>query len=86
VGGSNTAPGSNTSNNRIIMKLTGCKMSGNQDFDIRAYGAFSTTASVAGTNNTVEIFLQGVSKTATILPDDSMPDEPAGTNKVSIHL
>jgi len=85
VGGSSSTAGADASNNRVVMKLMGCKISGNEDVDIRAYGAFSTTPTLAGTNNTVEIFLQGISKNATIIPDDSQPDEPAGTNRVIIH-
>lgn len=86
VGGSNSIAGSEASGNKLIMKLTGCKMSGNQDVDIRAYGAFSTITTLAGTNNVVEIILKGVSKNATVLQDDSLPNEPAGTNKVVVTL
>jgi len=84
VAGSKGPNGSDVSNNKVIMKLTDCNVSGNQDFDIRAYGAFSNNATVAGTKNIVEIHLHGISNSATVLPDDSFPAEPAGTNIVKI--
>jgi hypothetical protein len=77
--------GSEASDNKVVLKLTGCSISGNKGFDIVAFGALSTTGAVEGTANIVEVHLQGVSKNATINADDSLPDEPAGTNKVIIH-
>jgi hypothetical protein len=74
-----------TSNNRLDMNLWGCTISGNQgDADIYAYGAISQIAGPAGTNNTVQIQLNGVSKKATDISTASSPIEPAGTNVVNL--
>ena len=83
-GGTSTLAGSEASDNKVEMKLTGCKISGNQDSDIIAFGAFSTTPILAGTNNVVEIHLQGVSTKATDQSTPSLPIEPAGTNIINI--
>ena len=74
-----------TSNNHVTMKLWGCTISGNQGAaDIYAYGAISQTAGPAGTNNTVQIQLNGVSKKATDISTGSSPMEPAGTNVANV--
>ena len=73
------------SNNRVTMNLWGCTISDNQGAaDIYGYGAYSEIANPAGTNNTVQIQLNGVSKKATNISIASLPAEPAGTNTVNI--
>lgn len=72
------------SNNRLEISLWGCLISGNQGRDITAYGAFSNSATLAGTNNVVNIYLHGVSANATVNATPSLPGEPAGTNTVNI--
>ena len=84
TGGSGSLASSDASGNKLKMKLTGCKISGNENKDIIAFGAFSTSATPAGTNNLVEIELIGVSNTATLAITPSSPSEPTGTNKVKI--
>ena len=84
TGGSGSLAGSEASANRLELKLTGCIVSGNEDTDILAFGAFSTTPTPAGLNDLVEIHLNGVSKKATITSTPSIPVEPAGTNAVNI--
>ena len=76
--------GSQSSNNKVEIKLTGCDVSGNQDTDIIAFGEFSTVPGSAGVNNVVEIELQGVSKKAR-LTFPSQPPFPIDTNKVIVH-
>jgi hypothetical protein len=77
-------PGGSTSNNKLSVKLWGCRFSDNNGSDIIAFGAFSSSAIPAGTNNTTEIYLQGVSKKALVMATPSFPTEPAGTNIVNI--
>ena len=72
------------SDNRLEISLWGCPISGNQGRDINAYGAFSNSAILAGTNNVVNIHLYGVSANATVNATSSVPGEPAGTNTVNI--
>lgn len=73
------------SNNRVTMNLWGCTISDNQGAaDIYAYGAFSEIATPAGTNNLVQIQLNGVSKNATDISIACSPVEPEGTNVVNI--
>ena len=86
IGGSNRLAGSSASNNIVEMRLAGCTISGNQGSDIISYGAFSTTSTLAGTNNVVNIYLTGVSANATVAtPVGSVPTEPAGTNVVNLY-
>lgn len=72
------------SNNRLDISLWGCPITGNQGRDITAYGAFSNSATLAGTYNVVNIHLNGVSTNATVNATASLPGEPAGTNTVNI--
>jgi len=83
VGGFSTSGGV-ASDNRLEINLWGCLISSNQGPDIKAYGAFSNSASLAGTNNVVNIHLHGVSTNATVNATPSFPVEPAGTNVVNI--
>jgi hypothetical protein len=72
------------SGNRLEISLWGCPISGNLGRDITAYGAFSNSAILAGTNNVVNIYLHGVTANATVNATPSFPAEPAGTNTVNI--
>ena len=83
VGGFSTNGGV-ASDNRLEINLWGCLMSGNYGPDIKAYGALSNSATIAGTNNVVNIHLHGVSTNATVNATSSLPGEPAGTNTVNI--
>ena len=83
VGGLSITGGS-TSNNTLSVKLWSCPFSNNNGADIIAFGALSNSAIPAGTDNTAEIFLEGVSKKASVTATASMPVEPAGTNVVNI--
>lgn len=72
------------SDNSLEMDLWGCFISGNPNSDIIVFGAFSLMAVPAGTNNSVEIQLHGISKEASVVATPSSPIEPAGTNIVNI--
>lgn len=50
-----------------------------------AWGAKTGAAEPAGTHNTVTIDLKGVSAQADTATDGSERDEPAGTNRATIH-
>ncbi|MEJ7769319.1 MAG: hypothetical protein WKF89_15980 [Chitinophagaceae bacterium] len=73
-----------SSNNRLEISLWDCMTSGNRGPDINVFGAFSTGALPAGTNNLVEIQLKGISSAATVVSTPSLPAEPVGTNVVKI--
>lgn len=77
--------GTNVLNNTLNMGFWGCDISNNNGTDIYAYGAYSPTAVVAGTNNLCEMFLYGLSANATTVSEASVPFEPAGTNVVNIY-
>ncbi len=87
VGGrSSSVQGYNkSSNNTLKIFFWGCKISDNNSPDITAIGAWcQPQAILAGTNNLVEIHLNGVSKKAMVDAIPSSPTEPAGTNVVTI--
>jgi len=73
------------SNNVLNISLYGCDVSNNNAPDIYAYGAYSPTASIAGTNNLFDLYLHGLSANATIESAASVPAEPAGTNVLNIY-
>jgi len=82
----NSFPGT-TSNNKLDIKFWGCRFDGNlAPNDINAFGARSTysSANPAGTNNVVNIYLNGISTNATVNVIPSFPTEPAGTNVVNV--
>ena len=85
-GRSSSAQGYNkSSNNTLKINFWGCKISDNNSPDITAIGAWcQPQAILAGTNNLVEIHLNGVSKKARVDAIASSPTEPAGTNVVNI--
>lgn len=82
VGGHGQLPGS-TSDNVVQMRFWGTKFGGN-GVDISAWGAFTTAPSPAGTNNTVLIDLNGVSKQAVTDATPSTPPEAAGSDTATI--
>lgn len=76
--------GTNVANNLLTVGLWGCNISDNNAPDIYAYGAFSPTAVVAGTNNRMDLKLSGISANAIVESAASSPAEPAGTNVLNI--
>ncbi|HEY5409025.1 MAG TPA: hypothetical protein VIJ92_18175 [Ginsengibacter sp.] len=76
--------GADVSNNKLAINLYGTKISNNNGSDIKAYGALSFKSFPAGTGNTTEIHLDGISKQATIETTASLPAEPAGTNAIKV--
>jgi hypothetical protein len=74
------------SGNSAILKFWGCTFSNNNAPDFYAYGLWSATNAVlAGTNNVLEIYLNGVSANATVQSLASIPVDPAGTNLVNVY-
>jgi hypothetical protein len=73
-------------NNELKIIFKGCPIDGNiGTTQITAYGARSLNPlGPAGSDNTNEIHLHGVSKQATDTAIDSFPAEPAGTNTVNV--
>ena len=90
VAGKVAAPGvpGLVNNNTLKIIFRGCPIDGNiGDHQINAYGAYSLIPSLipAGSSNTNEIYLHGVSKQATVNAINSFPIEPAGTNTVNVY-
>jgi hypothetical protein len=73
------------SNNIAIIKLSGCDISNNNGTDIYAYGAYSPTGVIAGTNNRLDLYLNGISANAIVDAHASIPAEPAGTNVLNVY-
>jgi len=73
-------------NNELKIIFKGCPIDGNIGTNqINAYGAYSLNPSgPAGSHNTNEIHLHGVSKQATDSAINSVPDETPGTNTVNV--
>lgn len=84
-GGLSVVAANSASNNRLEINLWGCLFLNNTGSDMSAFGAYSYTPSLAGTNNVVEIHLYNESRNATVLTTTSLPAEPAGTNIVNIY-
>jgi hypothetical protein len=72
------------SDNTVQLELHSVKISDNDGPDVAAWGAISSTLQPAGTGNLAAIVLQGSSKKATVVPTNSSPAEPSGTNLVTI--
>ena len=75
-------------NNRVEAHFTACRLEGNGGTaQINAFGAYSAMAGTppAGTNNVCSIYLNGISKNATVNTVPSFPQEPAGTNTVTVN-
>jgi hypothetical protein len=75
-----------TSDNSITVRLWGCKVFGNQNADIEAFGAWSEAGlpGIAGTNNHATIELHGVSKQIDVVATASVPVDPTGSNTVTV--
>ena len=85
VGGDVLRPNATTSHNTVVVKLWGCRVSGNQRVDFEAWGARSRDPSrVAGVENHAIIELHGVSKQIEVTGGDSSPADPSGTNTLTI--
>ncbi len=56
----------------------------NREYDVHAWGARSTDAAPAGTNNHVTLVFHGTSTSAVLFPEASVPAEVAATNTVTI--
>jgi hypothetical protein len=75
-------------NNRVEAHFKACRIEGNAGTaQINAFGAYSAAVGTppVGSNNVVSIYLDGVSKKATVSAFPSLPVEPAGTNKVTVY-
>ena len=86
-GGISTSVGGNnrSSNNTLKVSFWGCDISDNNSPDINVFGAWCLPqASLAGTNNLVEIHLNGNSANAIVAATPSVPAEAGGTNMVNI--
>ncbi len=75
-----------TSDNNLTVRLWGSKVSGNQNVDFEAFGAWSEAGlpGIAGTNNHVTIELHGVSKQIDVVATPSAPVDPTGSNTVTV--
>lgn len=82
---STTNNGTNlTSDNKLQLSFSGCEITNNNSPDINVYGAWCPSqALLAGTNNLVEIYLNGISANVVDIP--SVPVEPGGTNVVNVY-
>jgi hypothetical protein len=73
------------SDNNVAVALWGCEFDDHQPYEIRAYGAvLEAPPGIAGTDNTVTIALHGVSKQIEVDETPSVPDDPTGTNTVTV--
>lgn len=82
-----TAQPGSINNNKLDISFWGSQIERNAGlYSINAYGAISSfpSTNIAGTNNTVTIRLNGVSKQATVNAIACFPAEPAGTNTVNV--
>jgi hypothetical protein len=85
-GGSAVSGAGNTNSNNVTVRLWGCKVAGNLNIDFLAFGARSgpTVSGIAGTDNHVIIELHGVSKRIDVVAVDSSPEDPSGSNSVTV--
>ena len=88
AGGDALARANSTSSNTVMVKLWGCRVAENvigAGIDFQAFGARSDDPSgIAGTDNHVTIELHGVSKQIDVVAVDSSPEDPSGTNTVTV--
>jgi hypothetical protein len=74
-----------TSMNILHVALIGTSFSNNHpNSDVNAFGAFNVDGILPGTDNHVDILLQGVSRQAALSIVDSDPPDPNGTNTVVV--
>jgi hypothetical protein len=83
VAGASGAAGA-ASNNTIDVRLSGCRIYGNQIVNFKAIGARSNSGMIAGTNNRAAVTLRGISRTLGLDAINSVPEDPAGTNTVTV--
>ena len=85
VGGDVLSSTATASHNTVVVRLWGCKVTGNQRVDFEAWGARSSDPSrVAGVDNHAIIELHGVSKRIDVMGGDSSPADPSGTNTLTM--
>ena len=86
VGAETPGVANSASHNSVSIRLWGCEVFGNQNVDFQAFAARSIAVptGVAGLDNTVNIELYGSSTQLDIIAVDSVPDDPSGTNAVSV--
>jgi hypothetical protein len=70
--------------NTLLLELWGVQMEGNHGVDINAWGAWTTAAQPAGTDNAVAIVLRGIATKATASATPSEPIAPGSGNIVTI--
>ena len=85
-GGTSLRTAGSTSRNTATVRLWGCKVAGNLNIDFLAVGAHAgpTASGIAGTENHVTIELHGVSKRIDVVTVDSSPEDPSGSNTVTV--
>jgi hypothetical protein len=85
AGGLSTNLANATSDNTVSVTLSGSPVFGNQVVDFDAFGAIQTKLlGIAGTNNHVTIALIGLSTRIDVEAVDSLPEDPSGTNTVTV--
>jgi hypothetical protein len=84
VGGQAVGVPNRASRNTLRIELSGVKMEGNRVADINAKGALNTEPQLAGTGNSVEIALHGITAGATVWATPSEPEAPGSGNTVTI--
>jgi hypothetical protein len=87
IGGEETVAPNGVNNNTVNVALWGCRMNGNNTWDLFAAGALSLPESIgpAGVNNhvTIEIHGEGQSQPVEFFAD-SIPDDPSLNNSVTV--
>ena len=83
-GGSAVSGAGNTNSNNVTVRLWGCEVAGNLNIDFQAFGGHSGATGIAGTDNHVSIELHGVSKRIDVVSVDSSPEDPSGSNSVTV--
>ena len=85
VGGKTLSSTAITSHNTVVVRLWGCMIAGNQGVDLEAWGAHSSDPSrIAGVDNHATIELHGVSKRVEVVGGHSSPEDPSGTNTLTV--
>jgi hypothetical protein len=87
--GGTASTANSTSSNTVVVRLWGCRISGNQNiesgaFDFQVLGARSLVSGLGGTDNHAIVSLQGVSKFIDVDVVNSLPVDPSGSNTVTI--
>ena len=96
IGGNAAPPSASTSRNSVIVRLTDCRVAGNQHIDLQAFGGLTTDASanpgspkadlslIPGTANHATIELYRVSKQIAVVGAASSPVDPSGSNTLTV--